>query len=167
MIKAARFALGLEVPGFSGMARNGLTVRLAAILKPNKEKDHPMLRLTLILVTLGGFVISAGATAPAAETKSFELPTDFAPRPIKRVKPEYPESLRSSLIEGEARISIVVDKEGNVKDPTVEYATHPELGIAALEAVSQWEFLPGIKGGRKVNTRMTVPIVFTASQKQP
>ncbi len=34
------------------------------------------------------------------------------------------------------------------------------LTAAAIEAVSQWKFDPGTKGGRDVNTLMTVPIVF-------
>jgi len=167
MVKAARYALGLEMPGFSGMARSGLSVRLAAILKPTNEKDHPMLRLTLILVALSGFIFTAGANTPVVESKPFMLPTDFAPRPIERVRPIYPASLSGQPIEGKVEISIMVDNEGAVRDPIIESATHPELGQAALEAVSQWKFLPGVKGGRNVNTRMTIPIVFTLQKKLP
>jgi len=31
---------------------------------------------------------------------------------------------------------------------------------AAYDGVRQWRFRPGMKGGRKVNVRMQVPIVF-------
>ena len=36
-----------------------------------------------------------------------------------------------------------------------------EFGAAAVAAVSQWKFEPGMKGGRKVNTLQQVPIVFS------
>lgn len=160
MIKAARFALGLEVAGFSGMARNGLSVRLAAILKPNIKKDHPMLRLTLILVTLGGFIMSAGATAPKNEKNYSMLQTDFAPRPIERTPPIYPSELRSEGIAGKVVVEFIVDSTGAVKNCTVVESSRPEFEAPAVDAVSQWKFLPGIKGGRNVNTRLRVPIVF-------
>ncbi|MBL9189341.1 MAG: sigma-70 family RNA polymerase sigma factor [Opitutaceae bacterium] len=37
------------------------------------------------------------------------------------------------------------------------------LEAAAVEAVGQWKFKPGQKGGREVNTHMQIPIVFTLS----
>jgi len=40
-----------------------------------------------------------------------------------------------------------------------------QLEAAAVEAVSQWKFTAGQKGGRKVNTHMMVPIVFTLNEK--
>ena len=165
MIKAARYALGLEMPGFSGMARHGLSIRLAAILKPNKEKDHPMLRLTLILITLGGFVISAGATASENEKNYYMLQTDYAPRPIEQTPPQYPLGLRQEGIPGRAVVEFIVDSNGAVKNCTVVESSRPEFGASAVEAVSQWKFLPGIKGGRNVNTRLRVPIVFALNEK--
>lgn len=161
LFKAARFSMGLDVPGFSGMARSGLSARLATILKPIKEKDHPMLRLTIMLIALVGFVFTTGASAPSAEESIMTLPVDYAPRPVEQVRPTYPPELRGAKIEGEARIAIVIDSDGVVRNPEVVFATRPEFGQAALEAVIQWKFLPGIKGGRKVNTRLVVPIVFS------
>ena len=38
-----------------------------------------------------------------------------------------------------------------------------QLEAAAVEAVSQWKFRAGQKGGRDVNTHMQIPIVFTVS----
>lgn len=40
-----------------------------------------------------------------------------------------------------------------------------QFEAAAVEAVSQWKFAAGQKGGRKVNTHMQVPIVFTLNEK--
>lgn len=38
------------------------------------------------------------------------------------------------------------------------------LGEAAVEAVSQWKFAAGMKGGRAVNTKIQVPIKFTLAE---
>ncbi|MBI5770073.1 MAG: sigma-70 family RNA polymerase sigma factor [Verrucomicrobia bacterium] len=48
---------------------------------------------------------------------------------------------------------------------TVEGAQR--LSAAAVEAVSQWKFAAGQKGGRAVNTHMQVPIVFSLATKPP
>ncbi|MDP3071543.1 MAG: energy transducer TonB [Opitutaceae bacterium] len=37
------------------------------------------------------------------------------------------------------------------------------LAAAAVAAVGQWQFKPGQKGGRDVNTHMQIPIIFTLS----
>lgn len=162
LFKSARFALGLGVPGFSGMARSGLSARIAAILQPNPRKDPIMLRLILALGVLAGFALTSGATPtdPSSSTEAMKG-LDAFPQPVFQPRPIYPEALRADGIEGRAEISIIVDKDGNVRSPLVVTATRPEFGEAALAAVSQWKFTPGVKGGRKVNTRVAIPIVFT------
>ena len=35
----------------------------------------------------------------------------------------------------------------------------------AIQAVGKWTFRPGRKGGRAVNTRMQVPIVFSLNDR--
>lgn len=164
LFKAARFALGLDVPGFSGMARSGLKTRLAAVLKPIKEKDHPMLRLSLILLVGIGFVGTSGAIAadPAAQ-KSEVLDVgklDRMPKPIDMPRPSYPVVMRDQGVDGKVVVEFVVDKNGDVRLCHATSATSPEFEAAAIAAVSQWKFHPGLKGGRAVNTRMAVPIVF-------
>jgi hypothetical protein len=41
------------------------------------------------------------------------------------------------------------------------------LEEAAVAAVEQWKFKAGQKGGRDVNTRLQIPIVFTLSDGKP
>lgn len=160
VFKSARYALGLDVPGFAGMAREGLKVRFAALLNPNQRKDRPMLRLITVMIAVAGFVMTAGASASENESTALQLPEDYAPRPVDRVRPVYPAKYRDVGMEGEAKIEIIVDSEGVVRDPKIVYATQIEFGDAALAAVANWKFLPGIKGGRKVNTKLVIPIFF-------
>jgi RNA polymerase sigma factor (sigma-70 family) len=53
---------------------------------------------------------------------------------------------------------------------TTSNLSEPELvgrlEAAAVDAVRQWQFDAGRKGGRSVNTRMTVPIVFSLARKE-
>ncbi len=44
---------------------------------------------------------------------------------------------------------------------TVNAEMFGELEKSAIEAVGKWQFRAGLKGGRAVNTRLTVPIVFS------
>jgi TonB family protein len=74
--------------------------------------------------------------------------------------PIYPFELRKKGIPGYAVIEFIVDVDGNVRDPWVVEATVKEFGYAAIGCVSQWKFEPGRKAGRKVNTRMKIPIYF-------
>ena len=165
LFKAARFSMGLDVPGFSGMARSGLSARLATILKPIKEKDHPMLRLTIMLVIAVGFVGASGAVAtdPSAEpTMAYDLTElDVAPQIVSQVRPEYPKALRVTGTEGKTVIEFIVDAVGNVKNASVVKSTHPEFEAPSVAAVSQWKFKPGLKDGNPVNTRLQVPIVYS------
>ncbi|MDP3071837.1 MAG: energy transducer TonB [Opitutaceae bacterium] len=86
---------------------------------------------------------------------------DVKPIVVSQARPRYPADLRTRKISGEAVVDFVVDVEGNVRNAFAPRSTHPEFAMAAVEAVAQWKFKPGQKGGREVNTHMQVPIVFT------
>jgi len=58
------------------------------------------------------------------------------------------------------RVEFIVDTAGYVVNPVIIDSTHPGFNGPALEGVRKWKFRPGMKAGRKVNTRMQVPIVF-------
>jgi TonB family protein len=55
---------------------------------------------------------------------------------------------------------MVIGADGEVHDAMALSATRPEFEAAALEAVAQWEFFPGVKGQTPVNTRMKQRIAF-------
>jgi protein TonB len=72
----------------------------------------------------------------------------------------FPFNLKREAITGQVRVEFVVDTEGRVRNAFVIETTHPGFDEAALTGVSRWRFRPGYKNGRKVNTRMQVPILF-------
>lgn len=86
---------------------------------------------------------------------------DQIPVPRFRQQPIYPYEMRRAGITGEVNIGFIVDANGDVRDPYVINSTHREFEVAAVQAVAKWKFRPGRRGGRNVNTKMSVPIVFS------
>ena len=103
-----------------------------------------------------------------------------------RVNPVYPTELKEKDMSGEAIVAFVVDEQGNVSDvksfPFKDQRTERTVDIggekvtlhrdqrfdeASVVAVRQWTFSPGIKGGKPVKVRMSVPIVFTITEDKP
>ncbi len=71
--------------------------------------------------------------------------------------------MRQAGIPGEVTVSFVVGVDGQVHDPKVLEATHPDFVTPALESIMQWRFASGIKGGKAVNTRIVAPVVFSVN----
>jgi RNA polymerase sigma factor (sigma-70 family) len=105
---------------------------------------------------------SIAETAEKSITAS-NLP-DRMPRPNFRAPPPYPEDMRVAGITGTVVVSLVVDSEGAVRDAFPSKSTRREFEAAAVQALKQWSFDPGVKGGRFVNTRLEVPITFSLSK---
>lgn len=88
---------------------------------------------------------------------------DQKPRPIFQGAPIFPSEMRGKKVEGVVTVIFVVDSSGKVVDPRVEKSSHPAFEKPALDAVKQWKFEPGIKGGQRVGCKMRVPIRFQPS----
>jgi RNA polymerase sigma factor (sigma-70 family) len=107
----------------------------------------------------------AANAAPSGETYDFGK-LDQVPRSKSQTRPQYPAEMRQAGIGGDVTVDFIVDRGGNVVNAIAAKSSRREFESAAVEAVSQWEFSPGKKGGRNVNTRMQVPIVFSMDKKE-
>jgi len=87
---------------------------------------------------------------------------DQRPRPVLQTAPSYPADLQRKKVQGSVQVIFVVDVAGKVYNPRVETSTNPAFERPALEAVRQWKFEPGTRGGQKVAFKMRVPITFNA-----
>ncbi|HEU5078557.1 MAG TPA: TonB family protein [Opitutaceae bacterium] len=88
---------------------------------------------------------------------------DRVPSPKTQAAPRYPEEMRFTQTSGEVTVNFIVDKSGAVSDVRIVDSTHKGFEGPATKAVGLWTFEPGLKAGRPVATRVTVPIVFTIS----
>ncbi|MCM2315878.1 MAG: TonB family protein [Thermoanaerobaculia bacterium] len=103
--------------------------------------------------------------APAAvQTGDFVASTelDQAPRPVKRVAPVYPPMAARQRLTGEVILSILINETGKVQEVRVLRVDKKGMGFeaAAVTAVKQFTFEPGVKDGKKVKTWMPIPFVF-------
>lgn len=73
---------------------------------------------------------------------------------------EYPEIARQAGLEGLVVIQLVVTPEGLPSMPEVARSSGQVLDEAAVRAVMQLTFQPGMQRGRAVRVRMAIPIRF-------
>lgn len=153
-------------------AENRRLARLAAEVGELRRDDAEFARLQ---EEAGGLrarleqiarVEQARAAAAAASIQPFDISQlDRSPRPKFQRRPNYPAELRNAGVRGEVVVDFVVDSSGAVQKAFALRSSHREFEAPAVEAVADWRFEPGRKGGRDVSTHMQVPIVFTSAAK--
>jgi TonB family protein len=73
----------------------------------------------------------------------------------------YPADAKEKGIEGKVTIRFVVDKEGNVKQPSISKGLWPSIDNVVLSAITQIsKFTPGKMAGRPVSVWYALPITF-------
>ena len=82
------------------------------------------------------------------------------PKLITRAEPDYPESMRKDGIQGRVVITAMIDREGNVKDPTVLESINEILDAEAINCIAKWKFEPGTVDGEPVDVEMTMSVEF-------
>ena len=98
--------------------------------------------------------------------KIFDLSDlDRAPVATLQTAPNVPTFIQREGVVVIVKVEFVVTRDGNVVNTIVRDSTDRRCDEAATLGVSKWKFKPGIKGGRKVNTRMLAPIVFKPSSR--
>jgi periplasmic protein TonB len=74
---------------------------------------------------------------------------------------KYPKSARREGVEGEVRVSFVIDKTGNITDVKTIKSLHPDCDAEAervVKAMPPWK--PGMQNGKPVFVRFSIPIKF-------
>jgi periplasmic protein TonB len=91
---------------------------------------------------------------------------DRQPEALVQTPPLYPYALKREGATATVRVQFIVDSDGHVVNPVVIDSTHSGFNDAAMQGVSKWKFRAGMKGGRRVNTRMEVPILFKVTGEE-
>jgi protein TonB len=86
---------------------------------------------------------------------------DRQPTAVYQPAPAYPFEMKRTGLEGSVNVEFVLDATGQVVHARALSSTDPRFEEAAVVGVLKWKFRPGIKAGRRVNSRMLVPIKFT------
>lgn len=85
---------------------------------------------------------------------------DRRPEAIAQPEPQFPHQFKTTVEQAEVVVEFIVDTKGITRDVRAISSTHQGFELAAVEGVLRWRFRPGMKDGRKVNTRTIVPIRF-------
>lgn len=117
----------------------------------------------------GDFSLAFNLT-PVLEEGSlvFELDeVDTPPQPLVQIPPIYPISAKLAGVEGTVLLHFTVQIDGTV-DSVEVISARPEhvFDEAAKSAVSKWRFKPGIKNGKPVATRVSIPLRFELEKRR-
>ena len=87
---------------------------------------------------------------------------------IERSQPDYPiEAVRANE-EGEVRLQIALDAQGNIDDVRIVQSSHSRaLDKAAMDAARKWKFRPAMHDGQPAAATIEVPVQFHLDEHQP
>ena len=78
----------------------------------------------------------------------------------------YPEMARRAGIEGRVTVQFIVNENGDVEDPRIIRGIGGGCDEAALAAVSEAKFEPGMQRGRPVRVQYSMPVVFRLNNSE-
>ncbi|MBI4893184.1 MAG: TonB family protein [Acidobacteria bacterium] len=83
-----------------------------------------------------------------------------SPVPVFKVEPGYTEEARVAGYMGQVLLAVVIGKDGKPFNVQVLRGIGLGLDEMAMDAVKQWKFKPGTKGGEAVNVRANIEVNF-------
>jgi len=110
-----------------------------------------------LVVTENGNVIYRSPDGPSKQTLKQSVSGSGARELIHRVEPDYPPKARAQHIEGMVVLEVEIAEDGSIANTEV-VSGDPLLASAAVQAVSQWQYLPDPGGASR--TRVTLRFNF-------
>ncbi len=170
------YALGATDSNYLLISRfyNRLTIKKRIkIMKTNKTTKSKLLFI-IPLIALGFGFVQCQKTDSNAETKKEKMEVfdkvDVEPEfnggqeaMVKYIQNEvkYPKNAANEGVEGTIYVGFVVSKYGEITEANVMRPVHPELDAEALRVVRLMpDWKPGMKDGKDVAVRYTLPISF-------
>lgn len=158
-VDAGTYVLEAKLPGFRPL-RQELALRQAADWDRAITLQVGTVQETIVVRERRG--TAAAAAAPATGPAPVRVGGNIRPpRKLVDVKPIYPPGMREAGREGIVPLEALIGVDGRVSSVRVVSAqVHPDLAIAAAEAVRQWQFEPTLLNGSPVDVVMTVSVRF-------
>ena len=82
------------------------------------------------------------------------------PKVIHYVEPQFSASSKEAFVEGVVKLKTTVTPEGLPSDIEITKSLNTDEDRTAADAVKQWRFQPGTKGGEAVHVRVSIEIAF-------
>ena len=175
----ARYTLEAMLPGFAVLKENiniagntdrtlrlrvgslEETITISDVSVPAPEPDAATLhkrqegRLRFLLVQQREKARCAGGGAATPVGGKI-----FPPAKLLDVRPIYPENLRAAKVGGTVTMNAVIGTDGFVRDVQNVKGPHPDLEIAAANAVRQWQFSATLLNCEPIEVDMKVTVGF-------
>ena len=78
----------------------------------------------------------------------------------RKVDPVYPPQALQEAIQGEVKVGVLIDKQGQVSQTKVVEG-HPLLAASALEAIKKWEFEPYLQAGKRSYVLIVITLTYS------
>jgi protein TonB len=102
--------------------------------------------------------VSAVTPEPVVPVPIFKLSS--MPRFLHREAPVFPEKMKKLGRSATVKLQALIDKDGNVRKVIVETSAGPEFDKAAVTALKNSSFLPGMQEGKPVAVMLRLPVRF-------
>ncbi len=109
----------------------------------------------------------SGPAAAMPTSMSNSTPVHMDPRhPLRIGEDYYPEASKRANEEGRCVVHLTVTADGQITNETLETSSgYPRLDEACLKAVHGQRLLPATEGGRPVTVTVSIPIVWSLSDR--
>jgi TonB family protein len=172
LVRAAQLYSGggawLPAPPFA--RKHQLVHRVQHLIHPWHGEKNMTLRKTkitlvalLALLGIAGCITSIAAPLQGAGGKAYITAADgiVEPKIILRKSPVYPPEAKDAHVQGMVKLALKVSTDGLPYDIEVAKSVDISLDQAAINAVQQWRWSPGMKDGKPVIVATEVEITFT------
>jgi TonB family protein len=101
---------------------------------------------------------------------AFYVSADKMPEPVGGIEAiiknvVYPELAKQAGIQGKVFVAALIDEKGNVIETDILKGIGSGCDESAAKAISNVKFTPGMKNGKPVKVKITIPVMFKLSDK--
>ncbi|MCL2725669.1 MAG: TonB-dependent receptor [Polyangiaceae bacterium] len=131
----------------------------------NVRRPHHRVAVSLVVMAFG----ASAATLPArlARAQGGTPAQVTPPSVVTHVDAEYPRSALATRRHADVVLALTVDVDGHVSKIDVIESGSKELDEAAIVAARQWTFVPAMRAGKPVASRIRVPFHFAPPAPPP
>ncbi len=169
LVKAASLNTQYTSNWVTGFSTADLKKRIRKVITFQNRKESKIKTLLMhlsIWCILGIVTLSSSslnAADPATDDKVYSLSgIDKKPVPLEMITPLYPKSMSDQKIDGRVVVEFVIDKFGETHAVKAIKSTHEAFEEPSIATVSSSKFSPAEKGGKPVNSKVRIPILFKA-----
>ena len=162
LVAAASPLFRFTAPGSTMFTRNDLTERIQRLANYTPPEPATPALSRRIAICFAVALLALTLVGPGtAQNGPYKAGGDVtSPQALHKVNPAYPPDAKAAKIQGTVVLRVVISAAGTPDEVTVQDSVDPSLDAAAVEAVRQWTFSPGLRKGEPVAVEVAITINF-------